>query len=83
MEEIEVDFPGPVVPSVCITRDQWDDELNDFGVDPYPHTDGQGIISKELRDRIWDALLEASPDKRRLVPKPSAVSSPLFSARVL
>ena len=70
-------------PSVRITRDQWDDELDDLGVDPYLHTDGQGIISKQLRDMIWDALLEAWPDKRNLVLKPSAVSPAALSVRVL
>ncbi|KAI1796889.1 RdRP-domain-containing protein [Ganoderma leucocontextum] len=38
---------------------------------PYEFTDGQGTISVELRDRIWDVLCEAWPDKRKLVLKPS------------
>ncbi|KAI0719267.1 RdRP-domain-containing protein [Cerioporus squamosus] len=59
-------------PSVSITRDQWDDDLQDLGTKPYEHTDGQGIISKGLRDMIWDILVQAWPDKMKLVLKPSA-----------
>ncbi|RPD60068.1 RdRP-domain-containing protein [Lentinus tigrinus ALCF2SS1-7] len=59
-------------PSVKITRDQWDDRLEDLGEEPYQHTDGQGVISKGLRDKIWDVLTAAWPDKRNLVLKPSA-----------
>ncbi|TFK84610.1 RdRP-domain-containing protein [Polyporus arcularius HHB13444] len=59
-------------PSVCITRDQWDDNLKDLGDKPYEHTDGQGIISPGLRDLIWEVLTQAWPDKRKLVLKPSA-----------
>ncbi|KAI0749297.1 RdRP-domain-containing protein [Daedaleopsis nitida] len=58
-------------PSVRIKREQWE-MVDDLGVDPYQHTDGQGTISVLLRDRIWDVLLEAWPDKKKLILKPSA-----------
>ena len=51
------------------------DYLDDLGTNPsYLHTDGQGIISKDLRDLIWSVLVEAWPDKKNLSLKPSAVS---------
>ena len=59
-------------PSVRIKRDQWE-VVPDIGTEPHLHTDGQGTISPGLRDLIWDALLEAWPDKRKLILKPSAV----------
>ena len=62
-------------PSVRIRRDQWDDDMEDLGEKPYLHTDGQGTISPGLRDLIWDVLVEAGPDRKRMVLKPSAVSS--------
>ncbi|KAI0707368.1 RdRP-domain-containing protein [Earliella scabrosa] len=58
-------------PSVRIKRHQWD-IVADMGTNPYEHTDGQGVISKGLRDMIWDVLLEAWPEKRKLILKPSA-----------
>ena len=61
-------------PSVRIKRHQWD-IVADMGTNPYEHTDGQGVISKGLRDMIWDVLLEAWPEKRKLILKPSAVRS--------
>lgn len=59
--------------SVRITREQWD-VINDLGEEPYLHTDGQGTISPGLRDRIWEVLVEDSPEKAKLLLVPSAVS---------
>ncbi|KAI0671718.1 RdRP-domain-containing protein [Trametes maxima] len=59
-------------PSVRITRDQWDDEMEDLGNDPYWHTDGQGTMSPGLRDKIWDVLVKAQPNMASLTLKPSA-----------
>ena len=60
-------------PSYKIKFGQWEEGVPDLGQDPYEFIDGQGTISVELRDRIWDVLCEASPDKRRLILKPSVV----------
>ncbi len=60
-------------PSYKIRAGQWTEGVEDLGNSPYEFTDGQGSISIELRDRIWDVLCEAWPDKRKLVLKPSAV----------
>ncbi|KAI0649133.1 RdRP-domain-containing protein [Trametes meyenii] len=59
-------------PSVRITRNQWDDDMEDLGTEPYWHTDGQGTISPGLRDKIWDVLVKAQPNKASLTLKPSA-----------
>ncbi|KAI0325538.1 RdRP-domain-containing protein [Cubamyces sp. BRFM 1775] len=59
-------------PSVRITRDQWE-RMEDLGTHPYEHTDGQGTISPGLRDKIWDELVKAQPDKAKLTLKPSAI----------
>ncbi|PIL35600.1 RNA-dependent RNA polymerase [Ganoderma sinense ZZ0214-1] len=59
-------------PSYKIRIGQWTEGVVDLGNSPYEFTDGQGTVSVELRDRIWDVLCEAWPDKRRLKLKPSA-----------
>ncbi|KAI1797142.1 RdRP-domain-containing protein [Ganoderma leucocontextum] len=59
-------------PSYKIQFGQWTEGVEDLGNDPYEFTDGQGTISVELRDRIWDVLCEAWPNKRKLILKPSA-----------
>lgn len=64
-------------PSVRIKRAQWD-MVEDLGKEPYQHTDGQGVISKGLRDRIWDVLTETWPDRNKLILKPSAVGCYAF-----
>ena len=63
-------------PSYKIKFGQWEEGVPDLGQDPYEFIDGQGTISVELRDRIWEVLCEASPDKRKLILKPSAVRAP-------
>lgn len=56
-------------PSVTIRRDEWDviPDIKEF-------TDGVGTISKELSDRIWDALCASRGDRRGHTIKPSVVS---------
>ena len=65
-------------PSYTLKLGEWEEGVEDLGKDTYEFTDGQGTISVELRDRIWDVLCEASPDKKRLLLKPSAVCGFVF-----
>jgi RNA-dependent RNA polymerase len=60
-------------PSVQIHRDKWE-IVDDLGTDPYLFTDGVGTISKDLGNKIWDALCEARRDKGKNAIQPSAVS---------
>jgi RNA-dependent RNA polymerase len=61
-------------PSVKIHRNQWE-EVEDLGTEPYLFTDGVGTISKDLGNKIWNALCEARTDKGRNSVQPSAVSN--------
>ncbi|KAF8226752.1 RdRP-domain-containing protein [Tricholoma matsutake] len=60
-------------PSVEIRRDQWEivDDLGTLFTDDL-FTDGVGTISKELGNRIWDALCKARRDKGKNATQPSA-----------
>jgi len=60
-------------PSVKISRDQWEN-VPDLGQKPYLHTDGVGTISKQLGDKIWEALCAERRDHGSNAVKPSAVS---------
>ena len=60
-------------PSHKIQVGQWTEGVKDLGSNPYEFTDGQGTISIELRDHIWDVLCRAWPDKKTLILKPSVV----------
>jgi RNA-dependent RNA polymerase len=61
-------------PSVQIHRDQWE-IVDDLGKEPYLFTDGVGTISKDLGNKIWDALCE---DKGKHAIQPSAVSQECY-----
>ena len=64
-------------PSVQIHRDQWQ-IVDDLGKEPYLFTDGVGTISKDLGNKIWDALCEARRDKGKNAIQPSAVSQKCY-----
>jgi hypothetical protein len=74
-------------PSVTIRRDEWD-VIPDIKIfadsvkspDGVNFTDGVGTISRELSDRIWDALCASRRDRREHTIKPSVVSAHRFSS---
>jgi RNA-dependent RNA polymerase len=69
-------------PSVKIHRNQWE-IVDDLGSDPYLFTDGVGTISKDLGNKIWDALCETRRDKGKNAIQPSAVSKECFPISVV
>lgn len=69
-------------PSYKLQAGQWTEGVADLGSSPYEFTDGQGTISVELRDRIWEVLCQAWPDKKRLILKPSAVRTLMICLRL-
>ncbi|KAF6763917.1 RNA dependent RNA polymerase-domain-containing protein [Ephemerocybe angulata] len=53
--------------SVKVHRNNWE-EVPDLGNKPYLFTDGVGTISKDLRDRIWEAMIKNGKRPGNVVP---------------
>jgi len=66
-------------PSVTVHRNNWE-EVPDLGQEPYLFTDGVGTISKDLGDRIWQAMRDNGKGWGKIVP--SAVRSSYGVCRV-